>query len=116
MRVKIVYDNLYEMTWAVRVVEQTDAYGLDDCLTHESKDPLVEFYDTRYAHTDLGQFVSRYRLSSLIEHRNRTKSGLQLDGGIPSWRISPKPFFELCDWLEENFGKDTCEELAEQAA
>jgi hypothetical protein len=44
---------------------------------------LVEFYDTRYPHGPYGQFVSRYYKSSI-----EGCVGLDLDGGIPEWKVS----------------------------
>ena len=60
MKLKIFHDTRSHLIWAVRIVEKGDKYGLKDGLTHEGDEPLVEFYDTRYEHTNLGQFVSRY--------------------------------------------------------
>lgn len=56
-------------TWTVRIVYEGDRFGLDDCLTHDSSDPLIEFYD----HED---FVSRYYASTLLEDR---RYGLSFD-------------------------------------
>lgn len=68
-------------------------------LTNESADPFVEFYDTRYqfdcdenGHV-LGQFVTRYNLSTLngeSEYSNGKigeRGGLCLDGGVPEWSL-----------------------------
>ena len=69
----------------VRVVHPGDAYGLDNVLTNDGE-AMVEFYDARYPHTEYGQFVSRYRLSTLNERAPGT--GLDLDGGIPDWSVT----------------------------
>ena len=74
--------------WRVRFVRKGDHYGHDHCLTHEEAEPLVEFYDRRFAgHTfpDEGQFVSRYYVSTLLKRRG---GRLHLDGGIEAWCIS----------------------------
>jgi len=47
MKIKIFHDTRSHLVWAVRIVEQGDKYGLDDCLDNDGT-PLVEFYDTRY--------------------------------------------------------------------
>lgn len=73
--------------FTVRLLQQGDKYGLNDCLTHEHAEPIIEFYDARYPHTEFGQFVSRYFVSSLADHVNYGHS-LNLDGGIPEWYIS----------------------------
>lgn len=82
----------------VRLVQQGDKYGLNNCLTHEQKEPLVEFYDTRYPHTEFGQFVSRYNMSTLLERTANV--GLNLDGGIPDWSIDAKGMEQVTSWLE----------------
>ncbi len=52
---------------------------------------LVEFYDGKYADAGtfgpLGQFVSRYYISTLNKHPH--PHGLCLDGGVAVWRIGP---------------------------
>ncbi len=70
----------------VRIVNLGDRYGLDDCLTHDDADPLIEFYDLSYTKGfgPRGQFVSRYCAHTLAGHGGR---GLNLDGGEPVWQI-----------------------------
>lgn len=99
MKVKIVFDEISQLVWAVRVVERSEKYGLNDALTHESDVPLVEFYDTRYGHTDLGQFVSRYSLDTLLNH----EGGLCLDGGVPNWNIYGAAMTKVVTWLNANY-------------
>lgn len=81
--------------WRVRFVRKGDRYGLDLCKTHEEVEPLVEFYDRKFANgisdwghsfPDKGQFVSRYYISSLMGRRGGHE--LVLDLGIEPWRIS----------------------------
>ncbi len=69
----------------VRVVHPGDAYGLDNVLTNDGE-AMVEFYDARYPHTEHGQFVGRYTLSTLNGHAPGT--GIDLDGGIPDWSVT----------------------------
>lgn len=71
----------------VRVVEKGDRYGLDDCLTHDEADPLIEFYDLTYTEKfgPRGQFVSRYYASTLAE--DAKPYSLTLDGGVPVWWV-----------------------------
>lgn len=54
-------------TFTVRIIHEGDRYGRDDCLTHDESEPMVEFFDKTYIEgfTPLGQFVSRYYLSTL---------------------------------------------------
>ncbi len=80
----------------VRLVSKGDRYGLDWCRTHDKDEPLVEFYDARYPHTEFGQFVSRYCLSTMLE---RDDAGLCLDGGVPEWSISADDMAAVRAWL-----------------
>ena len=68
-----------------RLVKQGDRYGLNDCLTHDSPRPMIEFYDARYPHTPHGQFVSRYYLDTLTDHP--FEHGLDLQGDVADWTI-----------------------------
>lgn len=88
----------------VRIVENGDEYGLKNCLTHNEKEPLVEFYDTRYPHTEYGQFVSRYNIKTLL--RNQKDSGICLEGRVPDWYIEGKEMNKVIDWLQEHINKD----------
>ena len=87
----------------VVVVLENDSYGLDDCLTHNSKDPLIEFYDAEYVNKHgfgvKGQFISRYSLSILSEHTNGY--GLNLEGSIPKWTISELNLKESLIYVNE---------------
>jgi len=69
--VKIINDN--GMIWAIEI-------------SGSGRSAKVAFYDTRYEFSNLGQFVSRYYISTLLE--NGTDCGLDLYGGEPSWKIS----------------------------
>lgn len=97
MNMKIILDAATQLTWAVRLIQLGDNYGLGDKLVHDRVDPLVEFYDTRYSHTPLGQFVSRYYLSTLLDREADT--GLNLDGGVPSWSVSAEAMNAIHLWL-----------------
>lgn len=88
----------------VRIVRKGDRYGRDFCLTHDKEDePLVEFYDTRYPHTEYGQFVSRYYVSTLLSDKGNgpKNTGLCLDGGVPSWTVSAKDMDTVRAYLRE---------------
>ena len=81
-----------KIPWTVVILFKGDKYGLDNCLIHDSLEPLVEFYDRRYDFDKsedgvvLGQFVSRYNMSTLREHTPGV--GLNLHGGVSNWSIS----------------------------
>ena len=94
--IKIINDK--GMIWCVRVVVERDTYGADFCLTHDNSEPLVEFYDCRYEHTQYGQFVTRYSLSTVLDHAEGY--GLTLHGGVPDWRVSVEGMNRIIGWLE----------------
>ena len=95
MKIKIFHDTRSHLVWAVRIVEKGDKYGIKNGLTHAGEEPLVEFFDTRYEHTDLGQFVSRYYLSTLLD----SNGGMNLDGGVTDWYINDPCGNRIRDWL-----------------
>ena len=92
----IFFNAAHQADFTLRVVGRGDSYGRDMLLTHEGEDPLVEFYDRRWSFdtdpdgTMLGQFVSRYYLSTLLDVNFDGKSafdtGITLDGGT-EWRV-----------------------------
>lgn len=84
----------------VRLVEQGEKFGLERCLTHDNINPLVEFYDARYTKGFdlLGQFVSRYYLSTLL--RIEERGGLCLNGEILDWYIDEEAMQEIYDWFD----------------
>lgn len=84
----------------VRLVRHGDRYGLNDCLVHDKVDPLVEFYDATYENDrrftpGLGQFASRYSLSTLTgnpggygnDHLHSPR-GIALCGHVPEWTVT----------------------------
>jgi hypothetical protein len=77
----------------VRFVRKGERYGLDDCLVHDERDPLVEFWDATYENNPdftrgLGQFTSRYYLSTLKKCRGG--NGIGLCGHVPVWTVTGK--------------------------
>lgn len=80
--------NQFGIPFNVKVVQKGETYGRQGCLIHDSDDALVEFYDARYEGKyedwEDGQFVSRYFVSTLLEH----DGGLWLDGGSDTWMVS----------------------------
>ena len=88
----------------VRVDNNGDKYGRDFCLTHNKDNPLVEFYDARYPHTDFGQFVSRYYVSTILgtDGYGRAEGGLCLDGGNANeWTVSAEDMATVRSFLQE---------------
>ena len=90
-------DKIFKVTaengvpFTVRRVDFGDKYGNENCLTHNEQEPLIEFYDARYPHTEYGQFVSRYYQTSLT---SKEGNGVNLDGGIEDWKIDGKSLNE----------------------
>jgi len=85
--------------WNVRIVYTGDRYGRAMCLTNIDA-PLVEFYDNRFPHTDYGQFVSRYYVSTILEESNYP-AGLCLDGRVPEWQVSADDMDAVIIFLKE---------------
>ena len=81
----------------VRLLEQGEAWGQDDKLRYEEKEPAIEFYDARYPHTILGQFITRYNIHTIAEHRGE----LLLYADIKAWRITRANMEEIAGWLME---------------
>lgn len=86
----MIVDNRFE----VRIIEKGDSYGLNNVLTHDKDDPLVEFWDTKH-----DQFVSRYYKSTLLEGDNEGR-GLNLHGGVPEWSVSAKGMEEARKFMK----------------
>lgn len=91
-----------KINWTVRIVYQGQKYGMDFRLINNDG-PLVEFYDQRSDHTPLGQFVTRYKVKTLLENYDESSAGLNLDGNIHEWVLSNLAYAEVIDWLEELF-------------
>lgn len=62
----------------------------------EYREPLVEFYDQRYPHTEHGQFVSRYYYSTLYGHTG----GLCLYGGVPAWEVDERSMDRVIAFID----------------
>ena len=77
-------------------------------LSKDKKDQnLVSFYDTRYDHTQYGQFVGRYYANTLLGldgWSSRCSSirdrGLNLHGGIDDWSINADNANHVVDFIE----------------
>ena len=77
-------------------------------LSKDKKDQnLVSFYDTRYDHTQYGQFVGRYYADTLLGldgWSSRGSSirdrGLNLHGGIDDWSINADNANHVVDFIE----------------
>jgi hypothetical protein len=86
-----------KVRFVVRILRNGDRYGRDDVLTWDDLRPGVEFYDARYDHTPLGQFVSRYYVETILEGAG--PSGLDLMGYEASWKIDGQSMQIVRSWL-----------------
>lgn len=93
----------------VRIVREGERYGLNDCLTHDDKHargPLVEVYDLTHANApgrfgERGQFVSRYYVRDFLAASLRGTRGIDLDGGVPVWKLDAAALADACAWIRE---------------
>ena len=81
----------------VRLLTDGEKYGRNFALTHEGE-PVIEFYDTRYDHTPLGQFVSSYYLETLSDSCDKGIRTLSLQGDVNSWYIEGDSLQDIVDW------------------
>lgn len=114
----VVHEEANQFTWIVRLVWPGDHCGagfgrpLQESkasvsveqgartygdLVHDAKEPSVEFFDPRYPFSNLGQFVSSYLASTLVE--KPYDRGLLLDTGSPDWVVSPQAMEQVRSWL-----------------
>lgn len=77
--------------FTIKVIKRGDKYGLNNCLTHDKLEPLVEFYDGT-------QFVSRYYLDTILTHGARP---LSLQGDVPAWTVSGEQMQQFVNELSE---------------
>lgn len=76
-----------------------DSFGVDFALVH-TDEPVVEYYDARYPHTQYGQFVTRYHLSTLIGRIDEPHD-LGLYGGEKNWVLDAESLKKSVRWAEE---------------
>jgi|TARA_R110000796_G_scaffold40635_2_gene100615 hypothetical protein len=95
-----IIDNDTAQPWTIKIIAKNDAYGRDDCLTHDDDELMVEFYDGRYIENfdPEGQFVSRYNLSTIA---NETDRGINLHGGVDSWSVNASAMKSVRTWLRD---------------
>ena len=100
------------VTFNVRMVYRHHLYGLNDCLVHEEDEPLVEFYDARWAWEKGfgcdGQFVARYYATTLLERDQNY--GLALYGRERDWVVDAKTMAEVLEWIEGNVKREWIKE------
>lgn len=94
----------------VKVIRKGEKYGI---FTHEKDDPLVEFWDLHQANQKCwgpdGQFVSRYYRSTLLD--GDSGAGLDLQGGVPAWKVDSEAMDKVRDWLGDRICSDCKRDL-----
>ena len=101
----------------VRILRKGEKYGLEDCLIHKERKPLVEFYDYRHRNDKewkRGQFVSRYYAATILEHD--PNFGLLLDNGVPAWTVSAESMRDILEWLRQELRADELPKLSDHLA
>jgi len=71
-------------------------------VTHDPAVGQVAFYDTRYPHTDHGQFISRYNTSAFLPPSRAEHYGLALNGVEREWTISNTTYRAVVGWLNRS--------------
>ena len=104
-KILTIWNTENKRAFTIRIVEKSDKYGRDMCLTHDESEPLVEFYDASYDFTKdldgrvLGQFIGRYYISTLAGSYNGSH-GLCLDlSDCECWSIDKTSMKLINDWL-----------------
>lgn len=99
------HDSLRSIVFTARLVFEGDTYGPGE-IVHDGE-PMIEFFDQRYKHTDYGQFVSRYYTETLFGSNNptymRRHEGLCLDGSVNCWNLSERTMLAVSKWSAERF-------------
>ena len=105
---RMLNDGSGHMAWNVRLVQQGQRYGLNDCLVHDDARPLIEFFDPRFTELfgEPGQFVSRYYVQTLQKDLARLDRGLLLDTGSDEWVLSRSALLTAVQWAENTLGKE----------
>lgn len=89
--------------WTARIVRKGDTFGLNECLTHEADEPMVEFYDADHKHTRFGQFVARYNVRAILAQGNEV--ALDLHSSTPAWLLCGESMNTVRAWLRFTLGR-----------
>lgn len=96
------------------IITRGKVFGRDLCVVHDGDEPLVAFHDTT-KHQEFfngvdgygyGQFTGgRYCLHTIMNDRLRL-SGLDLNGHVDEWKLTPAQMSEALDILESRFPQE----------
>lgn len=95
--------NVEQIPMFAKLVLKGESYGLNNCLTHDQDDPLVEFYSTKFQPE--GYFISRYALSTLrgksqYSNGQFRRAGLCLQGDMPEYNVDQCAAEMVSRWLD----------------
>lgn len=88
------------VAFLARLVLPGDGYGRDGTgpMINDDTRPMVEFFDTRYPHTEFGQFTGgRYFTEPIMLERGA--GGLRLNGDSAAWTIDAATMDGFRSWL-----------------
>ncbi|MBU3173311.1 hypothetical protein [Clostridium estertheticum] len=97
--------NFDERQFAVRVISKGDKWGRNRSLTFDNDTKVIEFYDVTYAGTseyydELGQFVTSYNLSTIMEIDNYNRA-LSLIDYEKVWSIDGCNIYQIQEWIKK---------------
>lgn len=97
---------LYGTRFNVKLIFKGDRYGVNGCLTHTDDIILLEFYDNKNKITDIGEFISRLTVNSLlgnnIFYKIPHKGALYLDSYVPQWTVDIKQMKKITTWVKNH--------------
>lgn len=113
MEISKAFTNDAGRTFNVRVLFAGQKYGRNNCLTWDSEQPGVEFWDATYSHEALGQFTgARYYADTICFQDKWTPEngfhntgelqtgGLCLDyGNRDAWSLDASTMREVRLWI-----------------
>lgn len=107
-----------ERSFNVVLVCRGDRYGLNDKLTHDKDESLVEFWDATYENDPRftkgrGQFATRYYLSTL-KAVFLAGAGLDLCGHEPAWKVTSRNVADAIAAVKETLGCDDPAKVARE--
>ena len=67
------------------MITQIENYNVR--IINKEKEPVIEFYDSKYTESELGLFLSSYYISTILE--GNINKDMTLEG---KWKLSPKGY------------------------
>lgn len=86
-----------DVPFTIRLLQPGESYGLNQSLTHNEEEPLIEVYDARFdGEPDLGQFIGRYYISTFMS----VNGALDLHESVPDWTLNTDAVKQSQQWLQ----------------